>query len=566
MNLEQLVLDARAWIAQDPDPETRAELEALISEATGGDSASLVELQDCFSSRVSFGTAGLRGALAAGPNRINRVVIAHAAAGIAQWVLDNSEPEKTPSVVIGFDGRKNSQIFASDSAEIFAGFGITAHLMPEMTPTPVLAFAVKEMRTSVGIMVTASHNPPGDNGYKVYQGFIADNAYPGAQITSPTDKEIAEAIERVAEDLTFSQLPRGPYKEVDASIIEAYIAKTAALVPPPESQLNVVYTAMHGVGSHVFSRVISAAGFDAVTHVDLQDTPDASFPTVRFPNPEETEALELACGLAQHTHADLIIAHDPDADRLAIAIPDAHSETGFRRLTGNEVGCLLGWWAVRKVTGGSRQKGTLSASLVSTPALAVVARDYKLDFQWTLSGFKWVARVPHLVFGFEEALGYLVNPENLKDKDGISAALAFLSLASELSDAGSSVEEHLNEFSTRFGHFASNLISHRLSHPKDVAALMARIRKQPPTTFGTIAVLSCDDLLNNGDGLPAADVLRFWLADGSRVMMRPSGTEPKLKIYIDVVGDSGDLPDRKREAAQKLKLLTAASEKLLKTI
>lgn len=435
--------------------------------------------------------------------------------------------------------------------------------MPYRVPTPVLAFAVKELRTSAGIMVTASHNPPQDNGYKVYMGGSSQDPYAGAQITSPTDNDIAVSIERAAEDLTWNSLPRGEYELVPRAIIDAYVAKTAALVPPPESQLTVVYSAMHGVGSEIFQRVLDKAGFQPVIHVPEQDQPDPLFPTVTFPNPEEPDALRLSRELAKEVHADLILAHDPDADRLAVAIPDESLPDGFRTLTGNEIGCLLAWWVTRKVTSGGRKKGTLAATIVSTPALVDVAHQYKLDFRWTLSGFKWVARVPHLIFGFEEALGYLVNPQTLRDKDGISAALAFLSLASELANAGSNVAEHLEDFSRNFGHHASTQVSHRSGHVSDISHLMDRLRKKPPKEFGGMSITTIDDFLNSIDGLPPANVLRWWLEDGSRVMVRPSGTEPKLKVYIDVVASHGNYEQRKQEANEKLHKLTEAAQKLL---
>lgn len=552
---DELFLRVQAWIDQDPDAETRTELENLLSRAHTGDEVSTTELHDRFDSRLGFGTAGLRGATAGGPNRMNRVVVGQAAAGIAHYLLTHST---NPSIVIGYDGRKNSQIFAEDSAEILSGLGVRVFLMPSMTPTPVLAFAIRELKTSAGIMVTASHNPPADNGYKVYLGETSA----GSQIIPPVDSEISAAIEQIASSLTFNQLPRGDYELVGTDVIDAYIAKTAALVAEPIHQPNVVYTAMHGVGWEIFQRVLTTSGFIAPTVVDVQNEPDSTFPTLAFPNPEEAGALDLAYELAREVNAELVIAHDPDADRLGVAIPDSSIPDGYRRLTGNELGCILGWWTARRAAAEQRG-GTLACSLVSSPALAAVAKAYDLDFAWTLTGFKWISRAPHLVFGYEEALGYLVNPETVRDKDGISAALVILSLVSELAAAGQTLADHLTEFTNKFGLFASDQLSLRRESVAAVQQLMTQLRSNPPTVLGNLSVETHDDLLHGSDDFPPAEILRYWLSDGSRVMVRPSGTEPKLKIYIDVVSEDGSIQNRQKNAREKLAMLSHAMRQIL---
>jgi phosphomannomutase len=557
LSLAEVTPLVTAWIDQDPDSETVNELTTLLSEATAGNEAALAELSDRFSTRLSFGTAGLRGAIAGGPNRMNRVVVMQAAAGLANYLLTQPH-EGTPSVVIGFDGRKNSDIFARDSAEVFSGLGVTAHLMPRMLPTPVLAFAVRDMGASAGVMVTASHNPAADNGYKVYLG----GADQGSQIVSPADAHIAQEIDTVAATLKVTELARGEFGIIPETTIENYIARTADIVSAPSTQPRIVYTALHGVGFDTFSDVITRAGFNVPDVVVEQNTPDATFPTVAFPNPEEPGALDMAYALAKNTKADLIVANDPDADRLAVAIPDATAPAGYRRLTGNELGSILGWWTARNLAAAGSH-GALACSIVSSPALSAVASHYGLDFQWTLTGFKWVSRVPGLSFGYEEALGYLVDPDVIRDKDGISAALVLMSIASDLAAEGKTLAEHLDEFSALFGGFVSDQISVRVTDLSAIGTLMTSLRQSPPHDIGGIAVKSVEDLARGLDGLPPSDVIRFWLEDGSRVMVRPSGTEPKLKVYIDVVSHADNVEERQRDSSTRLEKLSAGMRKIV---
>jgi phosphomannomutase len=551
-----------AWIEQDPDQETAAELRALLEKSQAGDAAASAEITERFSTRLSFGTAGLRGAIAAGPNRMNRVVVIQAAAGLARYLLSHAPAEKTPSVVIGYDGRKNSEVFARDTAEVMSGLGIEAFLMPRMLPTPVLAFSVRELDASAGVMVTASHNPAADNGYKVYLG--GENH--GSQIVSPDDARIAEQIDIVASEMNAAELSRGPFSLVAESVIHSYISQTALVAGTPQisssAQPQFVYTAMHGVGYETFAEVISLAGFDAPVVVAEQNTPDALFPTVAFPNPEEPGALDLAYALARANNSELIVANDPDADRLAIAIPDASNPEGYRRLTGNELGALLGWRTAQRLAS-HHKSGTLACSIVSSPALSAVAEHYGLKFQWTLTGFKWVSRVENLAFGYEEALGYLVNPETIRDKDGISAAVALLSIVSELKTQGKTLIDHLDEFSMTFGHFASDQISLRVTELSEIPRLMSSLRSDQPSDVGGISVATVDDLLEGNSEFPPSDVLRFWLEDGSRIMVRPSGTEPKLKVYIDVVAKEGQLGERRIDAETRLSILAAGMKELL---
>lgn len=533
---EERLAEARAWMRQDPDHETRDQLAGLITRAAAGDAAALAELDDRFGARLAFGTAGLRGELGAGSNRMNRVLVAQAAAGFAAYLREKS-PGGTPTVVIGYDGRRNSRVFATDSAELFAGAGLRAILLPRLLPTPVLAFAVRQLGADAGVMVTASHNPPNDNGYKVYLG----GADQGSQIVAPADAEIAAHIQRIADTGDVSALPRSTdYETADEHIVDAYVSATAAVAPAPAgaSELRWVYTAMHGVGWETLSRILKTAGYPQPSVVDEQLNPDATFRTVSFPNPEEPGAMDLSFAKARRAKADFILANDPDADRLALAIPDESLPGGWRRLTGNEVGLLLGARAARAAAG--TPGASLACSLVSSPGLAAVAAHHGLDFHETLTGFKWISRAPGIVFGFEEALGYLVNPETVRDKDGISAAIAILGLAAEAHGRGATLADLLRELGDTYGHFASGQVSVRVDDLSVIGNVMLALRTLPPTQIAGRSIVSAEDLLQGGPGQPSGDVLRYRLGDGSRVIVRPSGTEPKLKVYIDARAESAE--------------------------
>jgi len=533
---EERLAQARAWLRQDPDPQTRDELAGIVTRAAYGDEAALAELDDRFGSRLAFGTAGLRGALGAGSNRMNRVLVSQAAAGFAAYLRERAAGA-TPTVVIGYDGRRNSRVFAQDSAELFAGAGLRAILLPRLLPTPVLAFAVRHLGADAGVMVTASHNPPDDNGYKVYLG----GADAGSQIVAPADAEIAAHIQRVADSGDVRALPRSTaYETAGEDLVQAYVAATAAVAPAPAGarRLRWVYTAMHGVGWETVARILDAAGYPRPIVVAEQLHPDATFRTVSFPNPEEPGAMDLAFATARRAKADFILANDPDADRLAVAIPDETAADGWRRLTGNEVGLLLGARAARAADG--TPGASLACSLVSSPGLGAIAAHHGLDFHETLTGFKWISRAPGIVFGFEEALGYLVNPETVRDKDGISAAVAVLGLAAEAQERGLTLADLVREVGDTYGHFASAQVSVRVADLSLIGSVMLSLRSLPPTQIAGRSIASAEDLLQSAPGQPSGDVLRYRLSDGSRVIVRPSGTEPKLKVYIDATGDSAE--------------------------
>ena len=521
--MNALFSKAQDWLNQDPDQETRAELEQLLSQAKSGNAEAQAELTNRFDGRLQFGTAGLRGRLQAGSMGMNRVLVAQAAGGLAAYLKDY---DKTPSIVIGYDGRKNSDVFARDTAEIMAGAGIKAYLLPRKLPTPVLAYAIQYFDTTAGVMVTASHNPPEDNGYKVYLGKVNG----GGQIVSPADKEIAVLIDKVAAG-NIADLPRSQdFTILNDEIVDAYIAKTASLAKEPQADINYVYTAMHGVGYEVLSKTLAKAGLPQPHVVAEQVWPDGTFPTVNFPNPEEKGALDLAIKVAKENNAEFIIANDPDADRLAVAVPDAQGN--WKPLHGNVIGCYLGWYLAKQYHAQGK-KGVLACSLVSSPALAEIAKKYGFDSEETLTGFKYIGKVNGLLFGFEEALGYLVDPDKVRDKDGISAAIVFLDLVRSLKKEGKTLADYAADFTKEFGAYVSGQISIRVSDLSEIGKLMSALRNNPPAEVGGFKVAT---FLDHTKTDRQSDILVFVLENGSRLIARPSGTEPKIKFYLDARG------------------------------
>lgn len=521
--METLFQVAQNWLDQDPDLETRAELEQLISQAKANDAKAQAELSSRFDGRLQFGTAGLRGRLQAGSMGMNRVLVAQTAGGLAEFLKGY---DKEPSIVLGYDGRKNSDVFARDTAEIMAAAGIKTYLLPRKLPTPVLAYAIKYFDTTAGVMVTASHNPPEDNGYKVYLG----KANGGGQIVSPADQEIAACIDKVAQG-SIKDLPRSQnYTVLDDEIVDAYIAKTASLAKEPQVDINYVYTAMHGVGYEVLSKTLAKAGLPQPSIVAEQVWPDGTFPTVNFPNPEEKGALDLAIKVAKERNAEFIIANDPDADRLAVAVPDAQGN--WKPLHGNVIGCFLGWYLAKQYHAQGK-KGVLACSLVSSPALTEIANKYGFESEETLTGFKYIGKVNGLLFGFEEALGYLVDPDKVRDKDGISAAIMFLDLVRSLKKEGKTLADYADDFTREFGAYVSGQISIRVDDLSAIGKLMTALRTNPPSEVGGFKVAT---FLDHTKTDRQSDILVFVLENGSRLIARPSGTEPKIKFYLDARG------------------------------
>nr|WP_230685248.1 phospho-sugar mutase [Cellulomonas sp. JZ18] len=603
-----------AWIADDPDPETADELDALLRTARAhpvdagpaGDDAQLdpqerqdreasararEELADRFSGLLQFGTAGLRGELGGGPHRMNRAVVIRAASGLAAHLLGELEGEaRPPRVVVGYDARRNSDVFARDTAAVMTAVGIEVLLLPRPLPTPVLASAVRRYDADAGVMVTASHNPPRDNGYKVYLGGrVVTDAGQGAQIVPPADAAIAAEIARVP---SVASVPRadGGWRVLDEDVVEGYARDAAAVVPAAQdaatararASLRVVLTPLHGVGGAVARGVLARAGFTDVTVVPEQAEPDPQFPTVAFPNPEEPGAIDLALAYASATRADVVIALDPDADRCAVALVDVRSRVagapqtpqadGWRMLHGDEVGALLGADAAARVTA-DRADGTaatsapptLACSIVSSRLLASVAAAAGLQFAPTLTGFKWLSRVEGLVFGYEEALGYCVDPAHVRDKDGISAAVRVLDLAARLAGEGRSLVDALDDLARAHGLHASGQVSARFADLSRIGDTMDRLRAQPPRALAGSDVVEVVDLATGTEderaGLPPTDGLRLLTADGTRVVVRPSGTEPKVKAYLEVVvpvaadASRDALDAAHRDARERLRVL-----------
>ena len=532
---------ARAWVADDPDPETRAELEEVIAAVeTGGDPA---DLADRFRGPLEFGTAGLRGALGAGPNRMNRVVVVRAAAGLAAYLRSEGARPGSP-VVIGYDARTNSDVFARDTAEVMTGAGFRALVMPRPLPTPLLAFAIRELGCVAGVMVTASHNPPQDNGYKVYLG-------DGSQIVPPADTGIATEIAAVG---AVADVPRGGSGTVlRDDIVDHYLDTVAGLATDGPRDLRIVYTPLHGVGGTSVQQVLETAGFDAPHVVEQQEQPDPGFPTVAFPNPEEPGAMDLAMALAERVGADVVVANDPDADRCAAAVPGPH---GWRMLRGDEVGALLASHLLA-----SGKQGTYATSIVSSSLLGRMAAAHGQPYAETLTGFKWIGRVEGLAFGYEEALGYCVDPEHVKDKDGVSALLLLCELAARAKADGRTLVDLLDDIAREHGLHATDQLSVRVSDPAEIDRAMEALRRTPPTSLGGLAVEQVDDLTAGSEALPPTDGLRYRLAGGARVVVRPSGTEPKIKAYLEAVvpvggsGSADDVTTARAEAASRLTAL-----------
>ncbi|MET9817916.1 phospho-sugar mutase [Streptomyces sp. NPDC006355] len=528
---DELIAQAQAWLTEDPDPDTRTELARLI------DAEDHAELAARFSGTLQFGTAGLRGELGAGPMRMNRSVVIRAAAGLAAYL--RKQGHDNGLVVIGYDARHKSHDFALDTAAVMTGAGLRAAVLPRPLPTPVLAFAIRHLGAVAGVEVTASHNPPRDNGYKVYLG-------DGSQIVPPADADIAAEIAAVP-SLTTVRRPTEGWDTLDDSVLDAYLARTdAVLAKDTPRTARTVYTAMHGVGKDVLLAAFARAGFPEPALVTEQADPDPEFPTVAFPNPEEPGAMDLAFAKARETAPDLIIANDPDADRCAVAVQDG---ADWRMLRGDEVGALLAAHLVRRGA-----TGTFAESIVSSSLLGRIAEKAGLRHVETLTGFKWIARAEGLRYGYEEALGYCVDPEGVRDKDGITAALLVTELASQLKEEGRTLLDLLDDLAVEHGLHATDQLSVRVQDLSLIAAAMTRLREQPPTELAGLPITRTDDLTQGTADLPPTDGLRYTL-DGARVIVRPSGTEPKLKCYLEVVipvASHTDLPEARAQATALL--------------
>ncbi|MBB4891654.1 phosphomannomutase [Streptomyces olivoverticillatus] len=549
-----LITQAQTWLAEDPDPETRAELSQLI------EARDLTELAGRFAGTLQFGTAGLRGELGAGPMRMNRSVVIRAAAGLAAYLKKQGHSGGT--VVIGYDARYKSADFARDTAAVMVGAGLKAALLPKPLPTPVLAFAIRHLGAVAGIEVTASHNPPRDNGYKVYLG-------DGSQIVPPADAEIAAEIAAIA---SLNDVPRpdaGWETLGEDAVVGAYLERTDAVLTAGSARdARVVYTPMHGVGRDVLTAAFERAGFPAPTVVAAQADPDPDFPTVAFPNPEEPGAMDLSFATARDAVArgesvDIIIANDPDADRCAVAVPAPETVEGWRMLRGDEVGALLAEHLVHKAARGTFATTIVSSSLLSRIAAAAAG----VPYEETLTGFKWLSRVDGMRYAYEEALGYCVDPDGVRDKDGITAALLVAELTAELKESGRTLSDLLDDLAIEHGLHATDQLSVRVEDLSLIGAAMRQLREAPPAVLAGLHVVSAEDLSKGSEALPPTDGLRYQLAgdeagsvSGARVIVRPSGTEPKLKCYLEVVvpvASAVALDDARARAASVLAAIKA---------
>ena len=537
--------EVEAWIALDPDPKSAALLRTWLENGEEE------KLRKSFSGFLQFGTAGLRGPMGPGPSCMNRAVVSRAAAGLSAYM----KARNLKSVVIGRDARYGSEDFTFESAEIFSGAGLDVFILPRPLPTPVLAFAVNELHLDAGVMVTASHNPKEDNGYKVYLGGDVDGVrYYGSQIVPPADTQIAAEIAAIQ-----TVQPRGTtWTVLDDGIFDAYVARTIKISKKSFSN-KIVYSAMHGVGTETVQAVFKAAGYAAPILVTEQSSPDPDFPTVQFPNPEEPGAIDLSLKVARENAADLVIANDPDADRCAAAALDPH--LGWRMLRGDEVGALLGYFIARELPETTIGK-SFANSIVSSSILSKIAAGHGIEFHETLTGFKWLAKIPNLGFGYEEALGYAVDALSVNDKDGVSAALMLAQCQGVLAERGMTVLDYLDEVWNKYGFHRTEQISIRVEDLAQVDVTLARLRSTKPTAIAGFAVTLFEDLLVPSGNLPPTNGLRIWLDNGIRIIIRPSGTEAKLKCYIEVVRPGGSPADK----AEAEEMVVALRSQLLKEL
>lgn len=556
-----LLSQARTWVENDPDPRTQNELESLISAAQAGDAEAHKSLDSRFSGPLTFGTAGLRGEIGAGETRMNLAVVIRAAAGLSAYL--HSELGDGFSVVIGNDARYGSRDFALATAQVVTAAGGRAILLPSQLPTPVLAFATRHLNADAGVMVTASHNPPADNGYKVYLGGrVVTDFGQGAQIVPPYDKNIADFIAHAPSAKQIARAESG-WEEAGKEIETAYLAQLAVLLPNSTSDpkvaeqrknLSIVHTSMHGVGSGTSMQAFAQAGFSTLVEVAEQREPNPDFPTVSFPNPEEPGALDLAIKLAEERKADLVIANDPDADRCSAAI--CQPDGGWRQLTGDEIGALLGEQTATQIN--SPSDSTLACSIVSSRQLEKIAAAHGLNFAATLTGFKWISRQPNLVFGYEEAIGFCVDPAHVRDKDGISASLRIAELAASLKAEGRTLQDALDDLARQHGLYTSSQVSVRVEDLSLIAKAMYKVRYEPPTHLEGSEITTHADLNEGFQGLPPTDAILLLTANDTRVIVRPSGTEPKLKCYLELiepVGSEEDIAVVRERAAQRMAIL-----------
>ncbi len=536
---------AQDWANHDPDKNTATEINRLISENN------IEKLSELFAGNLEFGTAGLRAEVGPGQSRMNRAVVIKATYGLAQYLL-NRFPNKKPKLIVGNDARNMSDEFAQDVCAVATALGLEVLRLPGELPTPVLAFAVRNLNADAGVMITASHNPPNDNGYKVYDEL-------GAGIISPMDKEISKFIDSSPKPNEI-ELAKN-WGKVD--ITDQYHERISQLVSNKYGQIKVAYTPMHGVGLNTFNASMKICGFDPAFVVPTQAKPDPAFPTVAFPNPEEPGAIDQLIALAKEVSADVAIANDPDADRCAIAI---NSNENWRMLSGDELGFIFAWWLIKKSELNNRKlSGLMAASIVSSSLVPKMAKVKGLEGGTTLTGMKWMGHLDNLIFGYEEAIGYCLDPEFVRDKDGISAALLIVELFSYLKSENLNIEHILDEIYATYGVHLTKQLSFRFDSVQKAKDITSKLISSPLKNIGDLTVLKTDDMAQGIDNLPSATGVRITL-NQARIIVRPSGTEPKLKCYLEVTTEIGEIAVNKAQALKQLESLTKNVHEILTTI
>jgi len=533
---------AKSWAEHDPDANTKNIILKLIEDNN------LVELNKIFSGDLEFGTAGLRAEIGPGQSRMNRAVVIRATYGLCQYLI-KKYPNKKPKLIVGNDARHMSDEFAVDVCQVAASLGLEVYKLPTKIPTPVLAFGVRHIKADAGVMITASHNPPLDNGYKVYDEF-------GAGIIPPMDKEIASLIKLApfADEIKKSD----NYKQID--LVEEYVERISQVISNKYGDLKVAYTPMHGVGQETFDRCMKKVGFSKSFDVLEQTKPNPDFPTVSFPNPEEKGAMDLLLALAKSKNTDIAIANDPDADRCALAVKD---KGNWKVLTGDEIGYLITWWILKKAELENKKlSGKIAASIVSSSLVPKMAKNNLLTGTTTLTGVKWMGHIENLIFGYEEAIGYCVDPEFVRDKDGVATALLLVELFSHLKSQNLEATDILNEIYEDYGVHVTKQVSFRFDSVEKAKEITIKLTTNAPKEIDEFVIEKVEDMNKGIDNLPASSGVRLTFNNG-RMIIRPSGTEPKLKCYLEVFTSTGDVAINLEKANQRINKLAEKMQELL---
>ena len=540
--MSDVIQIAKSWAEHDPDSNTKNQILQLINENN------LVELNKIFSGELEFGTAGLRAEIGPGQSRMNRAVVIRATYGLCQYLI-KKYPNKKPKLIVGNDARHMSDEFALDVCQVAASLGLEVFKLPSKLPTPVLAFGVRHLNADAGVMITASHNPPLDNGYKVYDEF-------GAGIIPPMDKEIASLIKLApyANEIKKSD----NYKQID--LVDEYVERISKVISNKFGDLKVAYTPMHGVGQETFDKCMNKVGFSKSIDVAEQTNPDPNFPTVSFPNPEEKGAMDLLLNLAKTKNVDIAIANDPDADRCALAVKD---KGNWKVLNGDEIGFLITWWIIKKAKLENRKlTGKIAASIVSSSLVPKMAKNNLLTGTTTLTGVKWMGHIENLIFGYEEAIGYCVDPEFVRDKDGVATALLLVELFSYLKSQNLEALDILNEIYEDYGVHVTKQVSFRFDSVEKAKEITLKLTSDTPKEIDEFVIEKVEDMNKGIENLPPSSGVRLTFNNG-RMIIRPSGTEPKLKCYMEVFTSAGDAAINLEKANQRINKLAEKMHELL---